>query len=77
DYVSVFQAPRSIFNQRISAGRRFAAQSWDLDRIKAAGKKHNATLNDVVLAMCSSALRQYLLDLNELPTKPLVAMVPV
>ena len=77
DYVSVFQAPKSIFNQRISAGRRFAAQSWDLSRIKAAGKKHKATVNDVVLAMCSSALRQYLLDLDELPEKPLVAMVPV
>lgn len=77
DYVSVFQAPRSILNQPISASRRFAAQSWDLPRIKAAAKKHNATLNDIVLAMCASALRHYLADLNALPDKPLVAMVPV
>lgn len=77
DYVSVFQAPKTIFNQRITGGRRFAAQSWPLDRIKAAGKKHDATLNDTVLAMCASALRKYLIELNELPKKPLVAMVPV
>lgn len=77
DYVSVFQAPRSIFNQRISGSRRFAAQSWDLDRIRAAGKTHSATLNDVVLAMCASALRRYLLELEALPAKPLIAMVPM
>ena len=77
DYVSVFQAPRSIFNQRITGSRRFAAQSWELERIKAAGKKHDATLNDVVLGMCASSLRRYLQDLGELPEKPLIAMVPV
>ncbi|WP_290537094.1 wax ester/triacylglycerol synthase family O-acyltransferase [Alcanivorax sp.] len=77
DYVSVFQAPKTILNQRISGSRRFAAQSWPLDRIRAAGKKHGATVNDIVLAMCSSALRQYLQDMNALPEKPLVTMVPM
>lgn len=77
DYVSVFQAPRTILNQRISASRRFAAQSWPLERIKAASKRHQCTLNDTVLAMCASALRRYLSDLQALPDQPLVAMVPV
>ena len=77
DHVSVFQAPRTIFNQRVSGARRFAAQSFSLARMKAAGKRHDATLNDVVLAMCGSALRRYLTDLNALPDKPLVAMVPI
>lgn len=77
DYVSVFQAPRTILNQPISASRRFAAQSWSLPRIKGAAKRHNATLNDIVLAMCASAVRRYLSDLNALPDKPLVAMVPM
>ncbi|MBF6394162.1 DUF1298 domain-containing protein, partial [Nocardia farcinica] len=36
-----------------------------------------ATVNDVVLAMCSAALRSYLLDHNALPDTPLIAMVPV
>lgn len=77
DYVSVFQAPRTLLNQPISASRRFAAQSWSLDRVKAAGKRHKATLNDVLLSMCASALRRYLQDLDALPDKPLVAMVPM
>jgi diacylglycerol O-acyltransferase len=77
DHVSVFQAPRTIFNQRVSGSRRFAAQSFSLARMKAAGKLHGATLNDVVLAMCGSALRRYLMDLDALPDKPLVAMVPI
>ena len=75
--VSAFQAPESVLNQRISASRRFAAQDWELSRIKAAAHACDATLNDVVLAMCASALRKYLLELKALPLKPLIAMVPV
>ena len=56
DYVSVFQAPKTLFNQRVTASRRFAAQSWSLERIAQAGKKHNATVNDIVLAMCGPTL---------------------
>jgi len=70
-------APRSILNQRVTASRRFAAQSYSLDRIRAAGKAHDATVNDVVLAMCGSALRRYLQELDALPERSLVAMVPV
>lgn len=77
DHVSVFQAPRSLLNQKISGARRFAAQSYSLKRIRAVGKTLGATVNDVVLAMCASALRQYLKELDGLPDKPLVAMVPV
>ena len=77
DYVSVFQAPKSILNQRVSGSRRFAAQSYDLPRIKAISKKLGVTINDVVMAMCSGALRTYLLYLNALPCKPLIAMVPM
>ena len=77
DYVSVFQAPRTPMNTRISASRRFAAQSWSLDRIKAAGKRLDITLNDVVMGMCASALRKYLQEIGRLPEKPLVSMIPV
>lgn len=72
-----FQAPRTIFNVQITGARRFAAQKWPLDRIKAIRKATGATLNDVVLAMCSGALRRYLLELDALPDRPLIAMVPV
>ncbi|MCG8315956.1 MAG: wax ester/triacylglycerol synthase family O-acyltransferase [Pseudomonadales bacterium] len=77
DYVSIFQAPDSILNQHITGSRRFAAQSYPMERIKALGKQFNATVNDVVLAICGSALRDYLISQHALPTEPLIAMVPV
>ncbi|GAC1330710.1 MAG: wax ester/triacylglycerol synthase family O-acyltransferase [Mycobacteriales bacterium] len=71
------QAPRTILNGPITGARRFAAQSWQLEPIKAVAKAGEGTVNDVVLAMCSAALRQYLLDLDALPGAPLIAMTPV
>ncbi len=70
-------APRTIFNQNITGSRRFAAQDWPIERLRAIGKATNTTLNDVVLAMCSGAVRAYLLELDALPEAPLVSMVPV
>lgn len=70
-------APRTIFNQRITGSRRFAAQDWPIERLRAIGKATGTTINDVVLAMCSGAVRAYLLELDALPDAPLVAMVPV
>ena len=70
-------APRTILNQPITAARRFAAQDWPLDRLRAISKASGTTLNDVVLAMCSGAMRNYLLELDALPDTSLVSMVPV
>ncbi|WP_296279912.1 wax ester/triacylglycerol synthase family O-acyltransferase [uncultured Acinetobacter sp.] len=76
DYVSSFQAPSSLFNQRVSSSRRFAAQSFELDRFRNISKALGVTINDVVLAVCSGALRDYLITQDALPKKPLIAMVP-
>jgi diacylglycerol O-acyltransferase / wax synthase len=72
-----FGAPRTMLNVKIGGARRCAAQSWSVDRIKSVKRAAGVTLNDVVLAMCSGALRYYLLEQNALPDTPLVAMVPV
>ncbi|WP_328990646.1 wax ester/triacylglycerol synthase family O-acyltransferase [Kribbella sp. NBC_01245] len=72
-----FQAPKTIFNRPITGARRFAAQSRPIERLSAVRASTGATLNDVMLAMCAGALRNYLLDLNALPDKALTAMVPV
>ncbi|OBI34298.1 diacylglycerol O-acyltransferase [Mycobacterium sp. E1386] len=72
-----FGAPRTMLNVKIGGARRCAAQSWSLDRIKSVKKAAGVTVNDVVLAMCSGALRYYLLEQNALPDTPLIAMVPV
>lgn len=70
-------APRTILNQQITGARRFAAQDWPVERLRAIGKATGTTINDVVIAMCSGAMRAYLLELNELPDTSLVAMVPI
>lgn len=70
-------APRTIFNQSITGARRFAADDWPIERLRAIGRATGTTINDVVLAMCSGAMRTYLQELDALPDAPLVAMVPV
>jgi diacylglycerol O-acyltransferase len=61
----------------ITGSRRFVAQSYELSRLKAISKAADATLNDVVMALCSGALRRYLEEHNELSEDSLIAMLPV
>ena len=70
-------APRTILNRPITGSRRVAAQDWPLERLRTVAKVTGTTLNDVVLAMCSGAMRAYLLELDALPATSMVAMVPV
>ena len=70
-------APRTPFNQSISAGRAFAGVSLPLAQFKLLGRAHEASLNDIVLVICSTALRRYLSQHATLPRKSLVAAVPV
>lgn len=77
DYVGTFDAPMSILNQRISASRRIAAQSYDIERFRKVAQAFDMSINDVVLAVCSGALRNYLMAMDALPSKPLIAFVPM
>jgi WS/DGAT/MGAT family acyltransferase len=72
-----FDTPMSILNGRIHGPRRFATQRFELERLKRLAHVAGATLNDVVLALCGSALRRFLVELGELPEKPLTAGIPV
>ncbi len=71
------QAPRTMFNVSIGGARRFAAQSWPIESFRRIGKATGTTVNDVVLATCAGALRDYLIEHRALPDAPLTAMVPV
>lgn len=71
------QAHRCILNQPITATRRFAARSFSMPRIRAIARANDATSNDVILAICGSALRRYLGEVSTLPKEPLIAGVPV
>ncbi len=71
-------APSTPLNVPIGSARRFAAQDWPTDRLRAAASRHGVTVNDVLLAMCAGAMRRYLAeDLDRLPDDSLTAMVPV
>jgi WS/DGAT/MGAT family acyltransferase len=71
------QPPRTRFNEQISAHRRFAFASLSLDTVKAVKNAFGVTVNDVVVAACATAMREWLQARGELPDTPLAAMVPV
>ncbi len=77
-FTAPFQAPKSILNGRIKGGaRRFATQQYDLAQMKALAEAAHCTLNDIVLYVCSSAIRRFLKEANALPARPLTAGIPV
>src|SRR5215210_3789893 len=75
--VTTARAPRTSFNGPVSSHRRFAFGSVSLDTVKRLKNELGITVNDVVVALCATAVRDWLLDRDELPREPLVAMVPV
>jgi diacylglycerol O-acyltransferase / wax synthase len=71
------RAPETRFNAKISPHRRFAYGSVSLDRVREIKNAIGITVNDVVVAVCAAALRDWLIAHDELPDDPLVAMVPL
>jgi WS/DGAT/MGAT family acyltransferase len=70
-------APRLSFNRTVSAHRRFAFGSISLDDIKEIKDRYGVTVNDVIVSITSGALRSWLTSRHELPTDPVLAMIPV
>ncbi len=70
-------APRTPFNASVTEGRAFAAVSIPLPELKSLGRAHEATINDMVLMVCSTALRRYFARKRLLPRKSLIAAVPI
>lgn len=70
-------APRTIFNAQIGAERVVRTHSLPLEEARAIARVTDATLNDVLLAVVSGALRRYLLRHRALPRRSLVAAVPL
>ncbi len=69
--------PRTSLNGRISADRVFSYGSLPLDDVKRVAKTFGISVNDVVMTLCSAALRAWLRERDALPDRPLVAAVPV
>lgn len=72
-----FSAPDLPFNGALTRRRLFASTSLPLAEVKDVKNAFGVTVNDVVLALCASSLRRWLLDHDALPDRPLVAGVPV
>jgi WS/DGAT/MGAT family acyltransferase len=70
-------APRTPLNASITAGRAFATVTLPMAEIKSLGRALDATVNDIVLMLCSSALRRYYATRKALPRKSLIAAVPI
>ena len=69
--------PKTSLNVAITAERGFAGVSVSLAEAKAIAASQEAKLNDVVLALCSGALRRYLAHRGGIPKKPLIATMPI
>jgi WS/DGAT/MGAT family acyltransferase len=72
-----FRAPRTSLNRPLTARREVAFSSVPLADVREVKEAFGVTINDVALAMCAGALRRYLEDRRELPSRPLVAQIPV
>ncbi len=70
-------APRTPLNVSVSRQRAFAALSLPMDELRALGQALDATVNDLVLMLCSSALRRFYARRKALPRKSLIAAVPI
>jgi diacylglycerol O-acyltransferase len=70
--------PRTRFNGTVTPHRVLEGRSFDLGEIRSIkAAVEDATVNDVVLAVCGGALRKYLHDKRELPKDSLLAMAPI
>jgi len=70
-------APRTPFNGNITNSRTAAYVQLNLTDVKAVKDRFGVTVNDVMLAVLSGALRRFLLDRNALPQAALLTMMPV
>ncbi|MBD2858097.1 wax ester/triacylglycerol synthase family O-acyltransferase [Spongiibacter sp. KMU-158] len=77
DLVTPRSAPKTVLNGRIYNQRRFATHVEELPRIKAIAEAAGCSLNDLVLALSGTVLREYLLSHDALPRESLTVSIPV
>jgi diacylglycerol O-acyltransferase len=72
-----FHPPQTFLNHVVSPGRTFASATLDLAEVKALGKQLGVTINDMVLAITTGALRTLLLKYDGQADEPLLCGVPL
>ena len=74
---AVADTPPCSLNDAFTVGRVYARLTMSLDAVMLVKETADVTVNDVALAVVAGALRHYLQAREDLPTRPLVANVPV
>lgn len=69
--------PHLPLNGPVTQRRSAALSDLPLDRVKAVAHAAGVHVNDVVLAVVAGTLRRWLLSLDDLPTRAVVAAVPI
>ncbi|MDP2772296.1 MAG: wax ester/triacylglycerol synthase family O-acyltransferase [Nocardioides sp.] len=69
--------PRTPLNATVGHRRQLAFASVAMADVRRLKDAHGVKVNDVVLALCGTALRGYLADRGELPDAPLTSGVPL
>jgi len=72
-----FTSPRTLFNTELDSRRSIVLCDLPLNKVRNMAHRVNGSINDVLLAVCGGALREYLLDQDALPRSSLVAGMPV
>ena len=67
----------ATFETQVGPRRQVAFAELDLAEVRALKQRFGATINDVVLAVCSGALRHHLIAQGQDTDSPLVAVIPV
>ena len=75
--VSIPLGAPPIFESPVRARRAVSFAVLDMKEVRALKSRYGSTINDVVLAVCSGALRSYLAARDQDADSPLVAVVPV
>ncbi len=72
-----FTAPRTLFNTDVDKRRAIVTADLSMATMRRIADSQGATINDVLLAVCGGALREYLQGASALPKDSLEAGVPV
>ena len=72
-----FDTPRTPWNAPLTPHRRVAFASIPLEEVKEIKNAFGCTVNDIVLATATGALRRYLARFDEVPDHALLAACPV
>lgn len=72
-----FTAPFSLLNHAGGHYLRYRYDSFSLSEFKQLSRALDCTINNLVLALCSEAMRHYIAEYEPLPEAPMVIIMPV